>query len=175
MKTFVISSQRNKKINLDISFTRTSNQPLVIFSHGFKGFKDWGAWGVVMDALSDSDRMAFRFDFTHNGVHPLFPEEIIETEKLDTRNLAFISPYNGQVQLAKEHLSSKIRISTIDSFQGQEKEIVILTEIQELSQNMVIWMQHFQKEKTRIINQNNQPLVLIFLSLMVNLLYISLV
>ena len=54
---------------------------VVVFAHGYKGFKDWGAWGVVMDALSDSDRMAFRFDFTHNGVHPLFPEEIIETEK----------------------------------------------------------------------------------------------
>jgi len=38
-----------------------------------------------------------------------------------------------------------------DKIHTVEKEMVILTEIQELSQNMVIWMQHFQKEKTRII------------------------
>jgi hypothetical protein len=38
-------------------------------------------------------------------------------------------------------------------YQGQdvEKEIIILTEIQELSQNMAMLIQNFQKEKTIII------------------------
>ena len=43
MKTFVIPSQRNKNITFDINFAKTKNSPLVIFSHGFKGFKRFGA------------------------------------------------------------------------------------------------------------------------------------
>lgn len=54
-------------------------------------------------------------------------QKILEREQLDTRRVAFISPYNGQVQMAKEELSPKLRISTIDSFQGQEQEVVILS------------------------------------------------
>jgi len=53
-------------------------------------------------------------------------KKLIETEQLDSRDLAIISPYSGQVALAKEELNPKIRISTIDSFQGQEKQVVIL-------------------------------------------------
>ena len=51
MKTFVILSQRNKNINLDINFTKNKNNPLVIFSHGFKGFKDWGPFNFISDSM----------------------------------------------------------------------------------------------------------------------------
>lgn len=54
-------------------------------------------------------------------------QKIIETEELDPVNTAFISPYAGQVAAAKEVLPKQMRISTIDSFQGQEKEIIILS------------------------------------------------
>lgn len=54
-------------------------------------------------------------------------QKLIETEILDPRKTAFISPYSGQVSAAKEVLPAGMRISTIDSFQGQEKETIILS------------------------------------------------
>ena len=54
-------------------------------------------------------------------------QKLLETETLDVRKSAFISPYSGQVAAAKEVLPKEMRISTIDSFQGQEKEIIILS------------------------------------------------
>ena len=54
-------------------------------------------------------------------------QKIIETESLDPLVTAFISPYSGQVTAAKEILQKQIRISTIDSFQGQEKENIIVS------------------------------------------------
>jgi predicted DNA helicase len=54
-------------------------------------------------------------------------QKIIETEGLNLTKTAFISPYSGQVQLAKELLPKDLLISTIDSFQGQEKEIILLS------------------------------------------------
>ena len=54
-------------------------------------------------------------------------QKLLETEELDETRTALISPYAGQVAAAKEILSKKLRISTIDSFQGQEKETIIVS------------------------------------------------
>ncbi|MDG2208558.1 MAG: NAD-dependent epimerase/dehydratase family protein [Flavobacteriales bacterium] len=53
---------------------------VVVFAHGYKGFKDWGAWDRVMDQMATSNRWAVRFDFSHNGVTELFPGEILDEE-----------------------------------------------------------------------------------------------
>ncbi|MBP9103829.1 MAG: AAA family ATPase [Chitinophagaceae bacterium] len=53
--------------------------------------------------------------------------KLLQTEELNPASTAFISPYSGQVAAAKEMLPKPIRISTIDSFQGQEKENIILS------------------------------------------------
>ena len=54
-------------------------------------------------------------------------EKIIELEQIPTDRLAIISPYAGQVDFLKQKFGNSIRISTIDSFQGQEKEYIILS------------------------------------------------
>lgn len=54
-------------------------------------------------------------------------QKLLEIELLDPIKTAFISPYSGQVTAAKELLPKQLRISTIDSFQGQEKENIILS------------------------------------------------
>ncbi|MBC7949575.1 MAG: AAA family ATPase [Chitinophagaceae bacterium] len=52
---------------------------------------------------------------------------LIEAETLETTLTAYISPYAGQVAAAKEVLPTGMRISTIDSFQGQEMQNIIVS------------------------------------------------
>ena len=54
-------------------------------------------------------------------------EKIIEESKTDLQRAALISPYSGQVAKAKEMFPGDLRIATIDSFQGQEQEVVFLS------------------------------------------------
>jgi superfamily I DNA and/or RNA helicase len=54
-------------------------------------------------------------------------QKLFEIESLDFLKTAFISPYAGQVAAAKEIFPVQLRISTIDSFQGQEKENIIIS------------------------------------------------
>ena len=56
-----------------------------------------------------------------NFIEKMFPEW---SEKYN--DIVFISPYAGQVRLAKSKLEP-IRCSTIDSFQGQEADLVIIS------------------------------------------------
>ena len=40
---------------------------LVVFVHGYKGFKDWGPWQLVASAFSDAGFDFLKFNFSHNG------------------------------------------------------------------------------------------------------------
>jgi ATP-dependent RNA/DNA helicase IGHMBP2 len=54
-------------------------------------------------------------------------EKIMEQNQFNLDHCALITPYSGQVALAKERFPKNLRISTVDSFQGQECEIVFIS------------------------------------------------
>ncbi len=39
----------------------------IVFAHGYKGFKDWGAWDLLGDRLAEEGWDFIRFNFSHNG------------------------------------------------------------------------------------------------------------
>ncbi|HZG16347.1 MAG TPA: alpha/beta hydrolase [Candidatus Bathyarchaeia archaeon] len=43
-------------------------QPVLIFCHGFKGFKDWGSFPYAAEALAQQGIVTVRFNFSCNGV-----------------------------------------------------------------------------------------------------------
>lgn len=43
-------------------------KPIIIFAHGFKGFKDWGGFPYLCSKLAENDFIVLSFNFTHNGV-----------------------------------------------------------------------------------------------------------
>ena len=42
-------------------------KPIVIFCHGYKGFKDWGAWNIVAETFAKSQLFFVKMNFSHNG------------------------------------------------------------------------------------------------------------
>jgi ATP-dependent RNA/DNA helicase IGHMBP2 len=63
--------------------------------------------------------------------------KIIEQEKIPVHKITVISPYSGQVARLKEVLDKSISCSTIDSYQGQEKEVIIISLVRSnLDQNI---------------------------------------
>lgn len=45
----------------------SGNKPIVVFAHGYKGFKDWGAWGLVGEVFAKAGFDFLKFNFSHNG------------------------------------------------------------------------------------------------------------
>ncbi len=46
------------------------NKPLIIFCHGFKGFKDWGGWQYAMDKFCGNGFFVIAMNFSLNGIGP---------------------------------------------------------------------------------------------------------
>ena len=67
IKNSIIQGQ-HKPILVD-AFFKENNQPkpIVIFCHGYKGFKDWGAWDLMAEQFSENNYFFIKFNFSHNG------------------------------------------------------------------------------------------------------------
>ena len=67
-KNLVLDRKNQKPIVFDVFYNKTNTpKPLVIFCHGYKGFKDWGAWDQVAEQFKNSDLFFVKFNFSHNG------------------------------------------------------------------------------------------------------------
>ena len=64
----VIKGPHRLPILLDVFYNNTVvHAPLLIFCHGYKGFKDWGAWNLLSQTFSDTGVAVVKFNFSHNG------------------------------------------------------------------------------------------------------------
>ena len=63
-----IKNKHGDNINTDLRYNPDSeNLPLVIFCHGFKGFKDWGCFPYMMDKIASENNFCVSFNFSYNG------------------------------------------------------------------------------------------------------------
>jgi pimeloyl-ACP methyl ester carboxylesterase len=67
-QNFNIPGAKGRIILIDITFDDAQkNAPVVIFAHGFKGFKDWGAHNLVAQFFAENGFRFLKFNFSHNG------------------------------------------------------------------------------------------------------------
>lgn len=44
-----------------------AGKPVLIFCHGYKGFKDWGVWDLMAEAFAERGFIFVKFNFSFNG------------------------------------------------------------------------------------------------------------
>lgn len=68
VKNIVLPGKYEKPILTDLFYNPNGKKkPVVIFCHGYKGFKDWGCWDLVARKFADADMFFIKFNFSHNG------------------------------------------------------------------------------------------------------------
>jgi ATP-dependent RNA/DNA helicase IGHMBP2 len=90
----------------------------------------------------------------------LIAQKLIDSEELNVINTAFISPYSGQVAAAKDVLPKQLRISTIDSFQGQEKEIIILSLVRSNDDSDIGFLKDYRRMNVALTRAKEQLFVI---------------
>ena len=64
---------------MDLTYkTGKERAPMVVFVHGFKGFKDWGTHNMVADYFAAHGLRFLKFNFSHNGTTPKNPEDFVD-------------------------------------------------------------------------------------------------
>ena len=68
LKNISIQGAYGKPILVDALY-KDDNIPksIVVFCHGYKGFKDWGAWNIMAQEFALNNFCFIKFNFSHNG------------------------------------------------------------------------------------------------------------
>jgi len=70
-KNLFLYRKGKKTIVYDVFYKAdTKPKPLIIFCHGYKGYKDWGAWNLVAERFAEEGYFFLKFNFSHNGGTP---------------------------------------------------------------------------------------------------------
>jgi len=86
-KNIIIAGKHQKPIVTDIFF-KENHQPkkVVIFCHGYKGFKDWGAWNLIAETFAKAGFFFVKFNFSHNGGTVAQPIDFPDLEAFGNNN-----------------------------------------------------------------------------------------
>ena len=87
VKNILIPGSDHYAIVLDIFFEESKGpQPVIIYAHGFNGFKDWGNFDLVAEKFASKGFGFVKFNFSHNGTTPEHPEEFTDLEAFGKNN-----------------------------------------------------------------------------------------
>jgi pimeloyl-ACP methyl ester carboxylesterase len=75
-----------KLASYDIQYTANQKRPLLVFCHGFNGFKDWGAFNLMSDFFVQKGFQFVKFNFSHNGTSPEHPSDFVDLEAFGNNN-----------------------------------------------------------------------------------------
>lgn len=78
---FILSGAGDKTIAGDVTYDENhTNQPSIIFVHGFKGFKDWGTHNLVAESFAKEGYRYVKFNLSHSGVTLESPNDVTDLD-----------------------------------------------------------------------------------------------
>ncbi|WP_106917207.1 alpha/beta hydrolase family protein [Chryseobacterium aurantiacum] len=82
-----IENKETTNFLADAFYKDTEQQlPLVIFVHGYKGYKDWGAWNLMAENFAEAGFFFVKFNFSHNGTTINDPHNFGDLEAFGNNN-----------------------------------------------------------------------------------------
>lgn len=83
----LVSTHNNKKFMADARYKNDGrSKPIIVFNHGFKGFKDWGPFNIIADKFAEAGFVFIKMNFSHNGITPENPNEFADLEAFAKNN-----------------------------------------------------------------------------------------
>lgn len=113
--------------------------PLVIFVHGYKGYKDWGAWNLMAMEFAKAGYFFVKFNFSHNGTTVDQPAEFADLDAFGNNNFskemtdieAVITHFSNLEKVDKERIaivghSRGGGVSVIKGFEDERLKAVVV-------------------------------------------------
>ena len=114
---FIIDGSSDNKILIDIVYQQNRKlKNVVIFSHGFKGFKDWGAFNKIAEYFALNNVFFIKFNFSHNGTTIDNPHDFKDLSSFGSNNYCIeLEDLNCVINwlISHDKLKKEIDISNI--------------------------------------------------------------
>lgn len=83
------STHADRPFLIDFTFEENEiKKPVVLFLHGFKGFKDWGHFPLISSYFAKHGCFAIKMNFSHNGTSPDAPYDFVDLHAFGENNFS---------------------------------------------------------------------------------------
>ncbi|MDQ3552619.1 MAG: alpha/beta hydrolase [Bacteroidota bacterium] len=86
IKNQIIPGYNNKPMAVDIFYKNQKKLPVIIYHHGFNGFKDWANFDLIASQFAEAGFVFVKFNTSHNGTTPQHPEDFVDLDAFGNNN-----------------------------------------------------------------------------------------
>lgn len=88
-QNIILQSKHGRPFLADVFYRQDGlKKPVVIFSHGYRGFKDWGPYNLVAQKFAEAGFVYVKFSFSHNGTTIEHPVDFVDLEAFGNDNIS---------------------------------------------------------------------------------------
>lgn len=103
----LITPPHGRAFLLDVFHPKQASRGVIVFAHGFKGFKDWGHWHLLAEGFAEAGYGFVKFNFSHNGTTLEEPLAFADPEAFGTNNYRLeLTDLGTVVDWCCEHLGA---------------------------------------------------------------------
>lgn len=140
----IISGTEGKPITLDYRVPKKIKGPLVVYAHGFKGFKDWGGMDLVADRFCAAGMPFLKFNFSHNGTTPDHLTEFVNKEAFKENTIAdelndFFIVFKWINTTLKPELGKQLNTALIGHSKGGTEAILFAAKRKGAVDKLITW------------------------------------
>ncbi len=89
VENIVLQSKLGRPFLADVFYKNDGiKKPIVIFSHGYRGFKDWGPYKLIAEQFAENGFVFVKFSFSHNGTTIDHPVDFVDLEAFGNDNIS---------------------------------------------------------------------------------------
>ena len=113
-KNIILHRSDNKPILIDAFYSKElTDQAIIIFCHGYKGFKDWGAWNIMATEFAKAGFCFIKFNFSHNGGTMHDPIDFPDLEAFGNNNYTKeLNDLNDVISWPQDYFIDNLHVDT---------------------------------------------------------------
>lgn len=140
----VLNGTEQKPISLDYRIPTKIAGPIVVYAHGFNGFKDWGGMDLVAHQFARKGMPFVKFNFSHNGTTPEHPTEFVDLEAYKSNTLAkelndFYIVFNWIEKDLSKKIGKKLPMVLIGHSKGGSEAILFAARRKGMVSKLITW------------------------------------
>lgn len=114
-----IEGSKGKPILVDITHKNNGSlKPIILFCHGFKGFKDWGHFNLIAKEFAENNFVFVKFSFSHSGTTAEHPIDFVDLDAFGKNNFS--------LELEDTERVLDFIVKNISSFEGNPNHITLI-------------------------------------------------
>lgn len=87
VKNLLVAGSNERLMLADVFLPeQQADCPVILYIHGFNGFKDWGNFDLIASQFAQSGFVFVKFNLSHNGTTPDSPEDFVDLEAFANNN-----------------------------------------------------------------------------------------